>query len=399
MYFIKRWVGLIFLVLGLFSCVKETKNTNKEEVKPPAPLTEKELKKLRDDINADIKESAIKEIISNKVQNGFNGSVLVAQKGIVLFEGAYGFASFEDSLKNTIDSKFQLASLSKTFTAVAVMKLVEDGQIGLDNTVKDYYQDFPYEGVTIRSLLSHRSGMPYYQYEFDKKVRSQKLYPDNQQIMQWFATTVPTPKALNLPDHFFSYNNTNYAVLAAVIEKVSGKTFETYLKEKILTPAGMNQTFTAVSKNPELQKNKTFGYQHGRRLEKDFYDDIMGDKGIYSTTGDLLKWYNLLKSEAVLSKESLREMYTPRSFEHPGLRNYGYGFRLWVNNLQQTDYIYHTGWWKGYNTIMFFDLREDFVVVLLSNRYNREVYNIKEIVNVLHGKTRESTLEENILDQ
>jgi CubicO group peptidase (beta-lactamase class C family) len=92
-------------------------------------------------------------------------------------------------------------------------------------------------------------------------------------------------------------------------------------------------------------------------------------------------------------------MYTPRSFEHPGLRNYGYGFRLWVNELQQTEYIYHTGWWKGYNTIMFFDLREDFVVILLSNKYNRDVYNVKEIVNVLHGREKQSTLEENILDQ
>ncbi|MBK6976586.1 MAG: beta-lactamase family protein [Cytophagaceae bacterium] len=397
MLFSCRLVSVVLFALLLQACDQKVKESAGE--KPEKVLTEKEIEKIKKEINAGAKTAAIESIVNAKVNAGFNGNVLVAQKGLVLFEGTYGLANIEDTIKNTSGSKFQLASLSKTFTAVATMKMVEEGQMGLDNTVKDYFPDFPYDGVTIRSLLSHRSGLPYYQYEFDKKVRDEKIYPTNQMLMTWFAKAKPTPKPLNLPDHFFSYNNTNFAILAAIIEKVSGKSFDDYLQEKIFKPAGMKETFTANSKNPELQRNKTQGYQNGRRLEKDFYDDIMGDKGIYSTTGDLLKWYNLLKSEKVLSKESLREMYTPRSFEHPGLRNYGYGFRLWVNDLQQTDYIYHTGWWKGYNTIMFFDLREDFVVILLSNKYNRGVYNIRDIVNILHGKNKASTLEENILDQ
>ncbi|MCA0364548.1 MAG: beta-lactamase family protein [Bacteroidetes bacterium] len=397
MLFVRRLVVCLVIVTFVQACNQKVKDTNEKVAEEL--LTPKEIEKIKKEINGDAKTAAISSIISAKVNAGFNGNVLVAQKGVVLFEGSYGFSNIEDTIRLNSHSKFQLASLSKTFTAVATMKMVEDGQIGLDNTVKDYFPDFPYDGVTIRSLLSHRSGLPYYQYEFDKKVRGEKVYPTNQMMMSWFAKANPTPKPLNLPDHFFSYNNTNFAILAAIIEKVSGKSFDDYLQEKIFKPAGMKETFAGNSKNPELQKNKTQGYQNGRKLEKDFYDDIQGDKGIYSTTGDLLKWYNLLKSEKVLSKESLREMYTPRSFEHPGLRNYGYGFRLWVNDLQQTDYIYHTGWWKGYNTIMFFDLREDFVVILLSNKYNRGVYNIRDIVNVLHGKNKASTLEENILDQ
>ncbi len=388
----------LFLCLTLL-CQSCKTNSTKQEEKPGKPkvLNATEIAALRKEINADVKAQAIKSLIEAKVQAGLNGNVLVAQKDIILYEGAFGFQN--DSIPNTKDSKFQLASLSKTFTAVATMKLVEEGLLGLDNTVKDYYPSFPYEGVTIRSLLSHRSGLPYYQYEFDKKVRSQNLYPSNMDIINWFSTTIPTPQALNKADHFFTYNNTNYAILAALIEIVSKKPFDTFLREKILLPAGMTDTYTGVSKDPGLQKNKTVGYQFGRKLQKDYYDDIMGDKGVYSTTHDLLKWYQALKSENILSKESLREMYTPRSFEHPGLRNYGYGFRLWVNELQQTDYIYHTGWWKGYNTIMFFDLREDFVVILLSNKYNKNVYNIKEIVDVLNGNKKSNTLEENILDQ
>jgi CubicO group peptidase (beta-lactamase class C family) len=392
-----RFTGLILLSTFLFlSCTTNT-TTEKETDSKPKVLDSIQIAALRKEIKADEKTAALKILIEAKVRAGLNGNVLIAQKDIILYQGAFGFE--KDSILNSKDSKFQLASLSKTFTAVATMKCVEDGLLGLDNTVQDYYPSFPFSGVTIRSLLAHRSGLPYYQYEFDKKVRSMKIYPTNMDMMNWFSTTVPVPKAINQPDHFFTYNNTNFAVLAALIEIVSKKSFDVYLREKILLPAGMNDTYTGVSKDSSLQINKTVGYQFGGKLQKDYYDDIMGDKGVYSTTNDLLKWYKALKSESILSKESLREMYTPRSFEHPGLRNYGYGFRLWVNEKQQTDYIYHTGWWKGYNTIMFFDLREDFVVILLSNRYNKDVYDIKDIVNVLNGNNKTNTLEDNILDQ
>ncbi len=388
-----RW-GLVLIFLVLIGCAKDQKKKEEKKVEEK-PLTEVQIKKIRKEINADKKAQLIEEAFKKK--GNFNGTILVAQKGVILFQEATGFA--KDTIPNTMDSKFQLASLSKTFTALAIMKMVQEGKLGLENTIQDIYPNFPYSGVTIRSLLSHRSGLPYYQYEFDSRVRRDKIYPTNQQIMQWFIEANPAPKMINKPDHFFAYNNTNYAILAAIIEKVSGQSFAQYMEENIFKPAGMNHTFAGTSTNPELQKNKTQGYQNGRKLDKDFFDDIMGDKGIYSTAPDLLKYYNVLKSGSIVSKENLREMYTPRSFEHPGIRNYGYGFRLWVNKLQQTDYIYHTGWWKGYNTIMFFDLRDDFVIILLSNKYNRSVYNIREMVDILHDEKKRSSLEENILDQ
>ncbi len=386
--------GMVLVLWGiLFSCVQNQKA--EEKPKEDKRSAEREIQKIRKEINADEKSKQLEGAFLKKT--GFNGTVLVAQRGIVLLEKATGFA--HDTVANTLDSKFQLASLSKTFTALAIMKLVQEGKMGLDNTIQDFYPDFPYSGVTLRSLLSHRSGLPYYQYEFDRRVRKEKIYPTNQQIMRWFTEADPTPRILNQPDHYFAYNNTNYAILAAIIEKVSGLSFARYMEENIFKPAGMENTFAGTSDNPLLNVNRTFGYQNGRKLEKDYYDDIMGDKGIYSTAPDLLKYYDVLKNGTVVSKENLREMYTPRSFEHPGVRNYGYGFRLWVNKMQQTDYIYHTGWWKGYNTIMFFDLREDFVIIVLSNKYNRSVYNIREMVDILHGDQKNSSLEDNILDQ
>jgi CubicO group peptidase (beta-lactamase class C family) len=387
------FIIVCLLATSVFSC--QNVGSGKSEKKVDSAALKKEEARIRKEIDADKKAVLIEQVIQQKIAEGFNGNVLVAQKGVIVYQNSFGFAN--DSVKNNLQSKFQLASLSKTFTAVAVMKLAEQGKLGLDYTVKDYYPNFPYDGITIRSLLCHRSGLPFYQYTFDKTVRETKIYPTNQQIMEWFATVQPTPRMFNQPDHYFGYNNTNFAILAALVEKVTGKDFDTYMRENIFGPAGMKDSYIVTTKNDSININRTVGYQFGRKLPKDYYDDISGDKGVYSTLSDLLKWHTALKNNTLISKESFREMIIPRSFEFPGLRNYGYGFRLWVNAKQQTDYVYHTGWWKGYNTIMFFDPREDFVIILLSNKYNRTVYNIKQIIEIMHGGN--STMEESILDE
>jgi CubicO group peptidase (beta-lactamase class C family) len=395
---LKYFLFLISIILSAWSC----KSPEEKEVIRRVNLEKEEARRLdsvKVAIKADKKALELKAAIDQKVKAGFNGNILIKQAGVTLLDTAIGFANFEDKIRNTKGSAFQLASLSKTFTAVAVLKLVEQGKLSLNLTVKDYFPEFPYEGVTLRSLLSHRSGLPYYEYTFDLKARKENVYPDNQMLMKWFAEANPPPRVYNLPDHYFSYNNTNFAILAALVEKVSKQDFDHFLKKEIFEPLGMKDSFTSRNLEDSLETQRTFGYQNGRRIPFDIYDNVLGDKGVFSTTGDLAKWYKALKDESIISKESLREAYTPRSFEFPGLRNYGFGFRLWLNAKQQTDYVYHTGWWKGYNTIMFFDLREDFVIILLSNRYNKNVYHIKEIIDILHSGKRETTVEENILDE
>lgn len=387
---------LITLSFATLSCDKEAKN-GRSKIDPKKLI--QQIIADRAAIKLEQKKQKIENIVAEKFGSNFNGNILIAQRDQIIFEKSSGFANMEEQIPNASNSLFQLASLSKTFTSVAIMQLVEKGKLRLDLTVKDYYPNFPYEGITLRSLLSHRSGLPHYEYEFDLKTRQNKLYPSNQDLMNWFETAIPTPSARNKPDHFFSYNNTNFAVLAALVEKVSGQSFSTYMHENIFEPLEMTKTMLATEINDSTRKATfTFGYEGTRRIQKDFYDNILGDKGIYATSHDLLKWHQALKGERILSKESLREIYTPRSFEYPGLRNYGYGFRLWVNEKQQTDYVYHTGWWKGYNTIMFFDLREDFVIIILSNKLNRSIYHIKEIIEVLHYGKKTSTMEDNILD-
>ncbi|MDP5120308.1 MAG: beta-lactamase family protein [Spirosomaceae bacterium] len=400
MYFTKIILRAIALYAVIFIAIlgcqsnagQTTKFVDEAAVKAKLDSTKKAIK-------ADFKSAKIDEIIKRKVNaENFNGNVLVAQKGVILYQKAFGLAQFQDSTVLTNDSKFQLASLSKTFTSIAVLKLVQEGKLSLTTTVDEVYPDFPYEGVTIHSLLCHRSGLPYYEYLMSDETRKRKWSPTNQEMMQWFAAQSPTPKAYNLPDHFFSYNNTNFAVLAAIVERISTLSFDVYLRREILVPIGMTNTYANTTKSDSININRTSGYERNRLVPRDYYDEITGDKGIYSTTSDLNKWYEALRDGTVVSKELLQEAFTPRSFEHPGLRNYGYGFRLWVDAKQRTDYVYHTGWWKGYNTIMFFDLREDFVIILLTNRLNRTVYHIKDIIDILHNGSKTATVEENILD-
>jgi CubicO group peptidase (beta-lactamase class C family) len=160
----------------------------------------------------------------------------------------------------------------------------------------------------------------------------------------------------------------------------------------------MKNTWLVTSHNDSLNQFRTAGYQYNRRLTKDNYDDVVGDKGVYSTMDDIFRWYAGLNGGCVLRPETMKEAFTPRSFERHGIKNYGYGFRMHVNEAtREPKYVYHTGWWKGYNTLMWFSPKDKFVIILLSNRYNRSIYQIKPILEILEGKNKvEDDLEDEL---
>lgn len=396
------WVSLLISV-GL-SCGQSTQsqlNRSAAEVRSCADnqvLSPKEEAALRQAIQADNKRQRIEAIIQQKVREGLNGNVLIAQKGIVLYKHCFGLSHFEKSCRDSLveQSKFQLASLSKTFTAVAVLKLQELGKINFTDSIQQFYPDFPYHGITVRDLLSHRSGLPNYVYSFDDSMRvnyyrKDPKLPTNADIMHWFATVKPTPKRYNAPGRGFSYNNTNYMVLAAIIEKVTKQPFEDYLRRSIFLPLGMHNTYVATTKNDSINQFRTAGYQWNRRIPKDYFDDVVGDKGVYSTVDDLFRWYRALNGDCILSRKTLAEAFLPRSFERKGAKNYGYGFRMQLNALNEPEFIYHTGWWKGYNTMFWFSPKDEYVIIILGNRYNKTVYGIKDLINVLHGTDKPIT--------
>ncbi len=360
------------------------------------PLTAEQDAKVRQQIDAEKKVAEIEEIFRKKRLAGFNGNVLIAQKGVVLYKKSFGYAHLKEKDTLRADHAFQLASLSKPFTAVAVLKLYEANKISLSDSVQQFFPDFPYHNVTIQNLLSHRSGLPNYTYAFMDSVRRGQKYPANATVMHWFAAVKPTPKPYNRPDRSFHYNNTNYVVLAAIVEKVSGVPFEAYLRKHILDPLGMNHTFLVSNTTESTVSYRTVGHQYGRLVPKDYYDEVYGDKGLCSTTEDLYRFYKGLMADCLLSKKTMREAFSPRSFERAGLKNYGYGFRLHLDELEKPKYIYHGGWWKGYNTMLWMSPADDFVIIVLSNSYNRSVYQVKELIDILHGQVQADDVEKDL---
>ena len=383
------------LLLVNFQTSKSDTNAQIAQARPPCycpdtlalhPLAATD---VAQEIGAAQKAEAINAIFERRYQNGvFNGAVLVAQEGVIIYNKAFGKQDFESMADNNVFSKFQLASVSKTFTAAAILMLYEQKKLDLNDVVQKYFADFPYSGVLIKDLLSHRSGIPNYIYAFNDSVRPNRPRPTNADVMRWLGSV--QPRADRLPDTHFAYNNSNYMVLAAIVEKISGLPFDVFLRKNIFLPLGMYNSFVATTQNDSINRNRTFGYTGSKQIPTDYWDNVAGDKGVYSTTNDMYIWYKALNSNCLLKKETLVMAFEPRSFEQNGTRNYGYGFRL-KSQANGEKFIYHNGWWKGYNACFGFSPEQKYVVIILNNRLSRNVYDINPIINILTGTTQNAT--------
>jgi CubicO group peptidase (beta-lactamase class C family) len=314
---------------------------------------------------------------------GFNGNMLVAKDGKILYEKAIGWADYlhRDSLK--INSEFELASITKTFTGVAIMQLVEAGKLKLTDDVKKFYPNFPYEGITVELLLSHRSGMMNYVYFIDdiwrKEKRDMKKGVSNQDVMQVIADKKPNP--YTKPNRLFHYNNSNFMVLGAIIEKVTGQRFSQYMMEHIFKPAGMKNTH--VYSKAEYDKIPVDVVGHDRNswrysVVQNFLDGPVGDKGIYSTLHDLVLYDKYLKNGRLLTQKSLDSAYKGRNKAIKGHFNYGYGWRMF-DGEKDRKVVYHTGWWHGFRHIYVRDFQRDIVIIFLGNLTNGSLMQLDEL--------------------
>jgi CubicO group peptidase (beta-lactamase class C family) len=317
--------------------------------------------------------------------SGFNGNVLVAKKGKIVYENSFGWANHltRDSLK--IGSQFELASVTKTMTGTAIMQLWERGKIKLDQNVKEFFPDFPYEGVTIRLLLTHRSGMMNYVYFVDGIYRSehrdQKKGLTNAGAMQMIAQYKPARYIS--PNKKFHYNNSNFMVLGAIIEKVTGKSYADYMMENIFKPAGM--THTAVYSKAVYDKIPVDVVGHDRNswrysVAQNFLDGPVGDKGIYSTVGDLFIFDQALKAGRLIKPATQDSAYTAHNPMVRGHFSYGYGWRIFDAPGQQV--VYHTGWWHGFRHIYLRDLKNDVTIVLLGNLVNGSLLHLDDLFKI-----------------
>ncbi|MBR4391083.1 MAG: beta-lactamase family protein [Bacteroidales bacterium] len=312
----------------------------------------------------------------NKMRNtqDLNGVVLYAEGGQVLYEKAFGWRMLNhrrDSLKT--DDQFQLASVSKMFTAEAVLLLHNQGKLNINDDLKVYIPEFPYEGVTIRNLLNHRSGLSRYETLADDQWPDRGVPMHNEDLIQLYVKHQPTPYLQ--PNTSFHYTNVNYALLASVVERVTKQHFEDFMREQVFEPLGMTHsyiyTLRGVGRQKTYVETEVQGhdlYRSGaRRVEDDYLNGVVGDKGMFSTVEDLYKFHIALENGTFLPDSLQRAAFEPGSPEWKNGDNYGFGWRL---SDKHPGTVFHFGWWKGYRSFFIRDLVHGRTLIVLTNTSN-----------------------------
>jgi len=305
----------------------------------------------------------------NHFLNYFNGGILIAKNGTVVFEQYKGYSNPATRDSINAETPLQIASTSKTFTGIGILRLVQQGKLNLDDSLQKFFPGFPYQGITVKMLLNHRSGLPEYLYYFEKHNWDRKVYATNNDVLNTLITWQP-PKASN-PDRRFDYCNTNFVLLALIIEKLSGQTYPQFMKENFFDPLQMKNTFvfTPVDTATAIQ---SYDWRGGL-WQMDFSDGPYGDKNIYSTPRDLLKWDQALYTGNIIDQKLLDSAFTPYSHERKTQHNYGLGWRLLLfENGKKVPY--HNGRWHGFNSAFSRLTDEKVTIIMLTNKFNRGVY-------------------------
>lgn len=265
---------------------------------------------------------------------------------------------------------------------MAIMMLKEQGVLTYEDSVQQYFPWFPYKGITIRHLLTHRSGLPDYTYFSEKHWPNRNLPISNQQVLQ--LLTEHQPQVYYQPDKRFFYSNTGYLLLAAIVEEASGIPFDSFLQKRIFEPLEMTRTYTY---NPELTAQTGLvatGYLSGRRKRTpDYLDSVLGDKGVYSTVEDLYKWDQALYTQKLVKRATLKEAFAVTNAVDKKTEDYGFGWR--IRQVESGDTVaYHGGLWHGYNTYFLRNPKDHSTIIVLSNLTNGSLNYMKDVRNFLY---------------
>ena len=361
------------------NCGNNSNSTSKKLVRP---LEKSVVKSRIDSVKYKQEIYRIDTLFQSLYQsNQFNGNVLVAKANEIIYQKAFGYAVKEKNEPLNDSTIFQLASVSKVITGIAVMQLYEKGQLKLNQLVCDILPDFPYKTISVQHLLSHRSGIPNYAYFCDVLLKNDPTVLSNNDMLDIIVKHKPI--CYLKTNTRFNYSNTNYALLALIVEKISGKTFSDYLKDELFIPLGMTHSFTAKNL-PSDKKNKAQGYTHTfKPVANDRFDGILGDKGIYTSTYDLYLLSTSLYQKSSLSAQTQAMCYTPFSPEKK-LGNYGLGWRMknWTSTNKE---VFHNGWWHGFRSAFHRRLNDSLTIIVLSNRLNKSVYATWRIYDAIDG--------------
>jgi CubicO group peptidase (beta-lactamase class C family) len=334
----------------------------------------------------------------------FNGNVLIAEKGKVIYKNSFGLANEISKEKLNANSIFELASVSKQFTAFAIVILKEKGKLNYDDKIGAFLPQLSfYKNVTIRNLLSHTSGLPDYMKILDSLLidetwDNKTKIATNNDILNVYKKN--QPKLLFEPNEKWEYSNTGYAILASIIEKISGKSYAEFLKTEIFKPLKMNNTFVYTRRlNPRKINNYAFGYVYSDSLKKnklpdeikglDLYvhtlDGIVGDGTVNSTIIDLLKWDRSLYSNQLVFKSEMNQIFNPAILNNEAKTKYGFGWML-DDNKVFGKIVNHSGSWPGYISFIERHTDNDKTIILLQNNDNKKtIIPIKQIREILYN--------------
>jgi len=316
------------------------------------------------------------------IQRHYNGNALVAYKGYPIFRKTYGYRNLASKERLDFNTAFQLASVSKSFTAMAVLILYERKQLNLNDLVQKYIPDFPFNNVTIKNLLHHTSGMPNYMYFVDNSWKDD-MPLSNEDVLKIININKPTLSFEPGKRHI--YSNTGYAMLALLVERISGQPFYKFLEENIFVPLKMNHTFAWNKAAIDTNRNVANGYSRSgfkfRSIEHVPLDEVLGDKSVYSTVDDLLKYEKAWYNYKLISKNSTMEAFTPVITASKRIQKYGYGWRL--SEFDGKKVIYHNGLWNGFTSSLTRYLEDSLTVILVNNTNAHVGPMVKEIYAII----------------
>ena len=373
---------LIIVSLCLFSCKNEQKSIYKENKTIEIIDSVKISFKVLENDNRGKKINAFFE--KKFSRNLFNGNILFAENGNIITQKSYGYSNLRKKELLTKEHSFQLASVSKPFTSIAILQLIENNKINLKDTIQEFFPEFPYQGITIHQLLSHRSGMSQYTHFCDAP---DSIWPDksitinNQDVINIITRIIPL---INYkPDYRYYYCNTNYLILASIVEQVSGISFKQYVKKYIFEPSGMFNSAIYDRTNLEDLVLPVQGYENKTPWEDVYLNGVVGDKGVYSTTEDLLKFDRALEKNILISDSLKKLAFTKMNLERKGSKNYGYGFRL-KEHEKYGKIVYHTGWWKGFRSYFVKVLDKNQTIIVLNNVKRGRFLNIDKLIELIN---------------
>lgn len=305
--------------------------------------------------------SQLKEYLNFLDNAGFSGQILVAEKGKILSNSAFGYSNKETMRQVSSSTVFNIASLTKQFTASAILWLEQNGELNTSDTLGKFWDTIPVDkrGITIHQLLSHNAGFG------RQAVQTDEIISKNELLKEIFSS-----KLINKPGSVFQYSNSGYEILAAIVEKVSGVSFKEFIRQTFIIPNNLTHTYFNTDDLVEINHEIALGYNEWKEVSNCFSQSTnwnnTGGSNILSTTEDLYKWFTLIRTDKILNSTQRSKLFSA-STKTDEEEEYGYGWYL-TKTATGKQLIYHGGDISGYHSEFRYYPEDDKTIIILTNQ-------------------------------